>query len=134
MRNSRTALLLACLLLGGAAACSSSDAPGPTPNSSPRSSPESTPGGVLGVAEARRASAGTVVSVRGYVLLEPDGTSRLCTGLAGSYPPQCGEPALRLVGTDPTRLENPSHASGVTWTGETVLIGTVQDGVLTVQR
>ncbi|WP_462187867.1 hypothetical protein, partial [Frankia sp. CcWB2] len=74
------------------------------------------------------------VTVRGYVLIRPDGASYLCTGLAGSYPPQCGRPALRLVGLDPADLPSPEHASGVTWTGETTLAGTVRDGTLTLRR
>jgi len=71
------------------------------------------------------------VAVDGYVLAHPDGTVRLCAGLSGSYPPQCGRPALTVVGLDLASLEGSDHASGVTW-ARTTLSGVVRGTVLTV--
>ncbi len=89
---------------------------------------------VLSVAQAL-AHPGGRLAVAGYLLAHPDGTIRLCTGLAGSYPPQCGRPALRVEGltaADVGRLPGAVHASGVAWTGEVTLDGTVCGTVLTV--
>jgi hypothetical protein len=36
--------------------------------------------------------------VSGYVI-ERDGVPRLCEAILESFPPQCGEPSLRLVGS-----------------------------------
>jgi hypothetical protein len=116
--------LLLCLLVG----CAGPITPGPAESTGPA------PDQVLDVPAALAAPAGRRVTVRGYVLIGPDGVGYLCAGLAGSYPPQCGRPALRLAGLSPADLPNPDHASGVTWTGETSLDGTVQDGTLTIHR
>jgi hypothetical protein len=72
------------------------------------------------------------VKVRGYVLIGADGVTRLCTGLAGSYPPQCGSPSLQVKGELPDDLPGRESAQGVTWTGETTLRGTLAGGVLTL--
>lgn len=91
------------------------------------------PARVLTVKEALAAS-GTQeqFNVEGYVLAHPDGTVLLCSGLAGSHPPQCGRPALTIRNLDITNLPGADHASGVSWTGKMTLHGTLRGTVLTV--
>jgi hypothetical protein len=81
------------------------------------------------VAEALRARPAGVIDVRGHVIVDPDGHARLCEGLAGSYPPQCGGPSVAVAGLDPRVLEHPETASGVTW-GEATLRGRLDGDVL----
>lgn len=115
---SRVPLLLMLSLL----AC----AQGPTGNGG-------SPARVLTVKEALAASeTQEQLNVKGYVLAHPDGTVLLCSGLAGSYPPQCGRPALTVRNLDITNLPGADHASGMTWTGQMTLHGTLRGTVLTV--
>lgn len=72
------------------------------------------------------------VQVRGYVLVTADQVTRLCTGLAGSFPPQCGTPALVVRGLAADAIPNRESAEGVVWGGEVTLRGTIADGVLSV--
>jgi hypothetical protein len=89
---------------------------------------------VLTVSEALDLRDAAEVSVRGYVLTRPDGTARLCTGMAGSYPPQCGEPSLQLTGLDATQLPDYDPESGVRWSGETTMAGVLHGNVLDLRR
>lgn len=93
--------------------------------------PSRVPGDVLTVQEAIDAGTGQV-RVRGYVLIAADGVTRLCTGLAGSYPPQCGAPTLIVQGLAAEAIPNRESAQGVVWGGETTLRGTLAGGVLDV--
>lgn len=86
---------------------------------------------VLTVPQAIKAG-DQAVKVRGYILVRADGVARLCTGLAGSYPPQCGSPSLVVKGLRLETVDGRESAEGVTWTGETTLRGTLAGGVLTV--
>jgi hypothetical protein len=94
-----------------------------------------TPGRAMGpglaVEEAQSPDAGSPVLVNGYIVAEGD-VVRLCTVLLESFPPQCGEPSLQVVGLDLDEFETQSE-SGVTWTDQQVqVLGEVSDGVLTV--
>ena len=89
---------------------------------------------VLTVPEAVNIRDTAEVTVRGYVLALPDGTARLCTGMAGSYPPQCGEPSLELTGLDATQLPDHDPASGVRWSGEITMAGVLHGDVLDLRR
>ncbi|MDI6097470.1 hypothetical protein QLQ12_02505 [Actinoplanes sp. NEAU-A12] len=86
---------------------------------------------VLTVQEAISAGSGEV-RVRGYVLIAADRVARLCSGLAGSYPPQCGAPALVVRGLAAEAIPNRESAQGVVWGGEMTLRGTLAEGVLEV--
>ena len=86
-------------------------------------------GGLTTVAEALRARPAGVIDVRGHVIVDPDGHARLCEGLAGSYPPQCGEPSVATLSLDPRVLGHRSAAGGVTW-GEATLRGRLDGDVL----
>ena len=92
------------------------------------SSPEAGP---LSVAEAIDLGAGEV-TVEGYVLAAPGQPVRLCTGLAGSFPPQCGNPALEITGFDLALLPERDDASGVAWSGQMTLMGTLAGSRLAV--
>ncbi len=80
----------------------------------------------------------------GYLLIEGE-SQRMCASLLESYPPQCGEELIELVGdfdtiTERAResFEDPDNApittdAGVTWTTEwTTIRGILADGTLLV--
>ena len=100
----------------------------PTPSYAP--SPTETTK-VLTVAEALAAEEPSA-EVRGYILVGADRVTRLCTGLAGSYPPQCGGPSLTVKGLSPRDIPNSESDQGITWSGETTLRGALSGGVLSV--
>jgi len=86
---------------------------------------------ILTVAEALSAEAQSA-EVRGYILVGADKVTRLCAGLAGSYPPQCGSPSLTVKGLRLRDIPNSESDQGITWTGETTLRGALVGGILTV--
>ncbi|GGN58466.1 hypothetical protein GCM10010112_12260 [Actinoplanes lobatus] len=92
---------------------------------------ESEDGHVLTVQEAIDVGAGQV-RVRGYVLITRDKVTQLCTGLAGSYPPQCGTPALVVQGLAVDLIPHRESAQGVVWGGEITVQGSLSAGVLNV--
>ena len=53
--------------------------------------------GPVGVGEAIERGSDERQLVSGYVI-ERNGEPRLCEAILESFPPQCGEPSLRLVG------------------------------------
>jgi hypothetical protein len=123
-------VVLAALLGASLAACGGSDpagGDGPPAVQEPRS-----------VQAALDGEPGSM-TVEGF-LVAPDGEPiRLCSALAESYPPQCGEPSLVVEGLDLdsvaglVRAEEPDYAH-TAWTDATVaLSGDVADGVLRVQ-
>jgi hypothetical protein len=70
--------------------------------------------------------------VNGSVLADGSGV-RFCSALAESYPPQCGGSSLRIEGLKLAEVDGLETASGVSWSsGPVQLLGTVEDGVLTV--
>jgi hypothetical protein len=82
------------------------------------------------VEEALRA--GGRQTVRG-TLLARDGETRLCSAILESFPPQCGQPSLLVVGLDPAAVDGTTTAEGVTWSErEVTLHGTVDGDVLRV--
>lgn len=80
------------------------------------------PGGPLSVAEALEPGRDGQLLVRGY-LIERDGELRLCEAILESYPPQCGEPSLRVEGAAPPPSEQ-----------RVSLLGEVEDGTITVSE
>ena len=78
-------MVVAVLLL--AAACGGSEDDGP-----------------IGVGEAIERGSDEPQLVSGYVI-ERNGVPRLCDAILESFPPQCGEPSLRLVGVVDARPE-----------------------------
>jgi hypothetical protein len=80
------------------------------------------------IADMLRQRPSGVVEVRGNVIVHPDRSARLCEGLAGSYPPQCGGKSVAVAGLDPRSLEHPDSASNVTW-GKATLRGRLEGDV-----
>ena len=72
----------------------------------------------------------------GFVVIDSSG-SQLCASLLESYPPQCGEPIVRLGDLIPesvVALQTPDDASlaAVQWTDYVLGVeGTIDDGVMT---
>jgi len=92
------------------------------------------PPAVLTVAEALGLPVtATEVAVRGYVLAGPTAVVRLCTGLAGSFPPQCGAPSIMLTGMDVATLPERDPATGVSWSGEMTVTGELDGETLAVR-
>ena len=73
----------------------------------------------LSVEEARDQD-GSVVEVEGY-LIERGGELRLCEAILESFPPQCGEPSLRVEGSAPGPSEE-----------RVTLLGEVEDGAINI--
>lgn len=59
-------------------------------------------------------SADTPVAVTGLLLVS-NGTAKLCGEVLESYPPQCGEPSVELVGLDLSRVDGLTTANAVNW-------------------
>lgn len=142
MRSPRSGLPIGLLVLALASltllGCGAPD--GPAEDSvEPVASEPSTPapddlaqvGRVLTVPEAIEAG-DRPMKVRGYVLVGADGVTHLCTGLAGSYPPQCGKPSLVVQGIEPATLAGRESAGGVVWAGEATYRGVLKNGVFTL--
>ena len=85
------------------------------------------------VAEAREADDGDLVRVRGLLYTDDRGRSfRLCSALAESHPPQCGEPSL-LVESSVYEFADLTQAGDVGWSEQPVSVtGRVRDGTVTV--
>lgn len=77
-------------------------------------------GGPITVEQLVARSADTPVAVRGLLRVE-QGLARLCAAILESYPPQCGEPSVELVGLDPSAVEGTTTAEAVTWKEGVVL-------------
>ncbi|NND02036.1 MAG: hypothetical protein HKN91_04555 [Acidimicrobiia bacterium] len=69
-------------------------------------------------------SADSPIAVQGF-LLDKGGVTRLCSVIMESYPPQCGEPAVELVGLDLAAVAGTQSEQGVAWK---------ESVVVTVQR
>ena len=108
-------------------------------DAAPRTAP--TPSGGIGpgltVEEALRSEVAGPVLVRGHVIAARNQPIRLCSALAESYPPQCGEPSLRVDELELEHLEGltQSEDGAVTWSEREVkLIGILRDGSLFIEE
>lgn len=86
--------------------------------------------GGLTVEQALASDLDEPLLVRGALVAGPD-EARLCDALAESYPPQCAGASLAVEGADVDALAT-DEAQGVRWAEDVRLLGTVDDGVLTV--
>jgi hypothetical protein len=86
-------------------------------------------GQLVAIEEVAEADVDVAVRVRGPVFLV-DGTTRICSAILESFPPQCGEPSLVVEGWDIDSDERAQTEGGVTWVEDVELAGRVQDGVL----
>lgn len=122
MRQRRVLFLTAAVLAVNPllAACGDDD----TPAGSDVTTPDTSVAGPITVEQLVERSADTPIAVEGFVLVT-DGVARLCAVILESYPPQCGEPSVELVGLDVEALGGVTTDQGVSW----------KEGVvLTVQR
>jgi hypothetical protein len=92
------------------------------PSQPPASAGTPIPGGGLTIQEAIDSDLDGPLMVRGY-LIERDGELRLCEAILESFPPQCGEPSLRVDGSAPSASEELVS-----------LLGDVEDGTITVSE
>jgi hypothetical protein len=76
----------------------------------------------LSVGEAVARGRGGPLLVRGY-LIERDGVLRLCDAILESYPPQCGEPSLRVEGPSPAASERRVSLRGEVEDGSILVTG-----------
>lgn len=92
----------------------------------------STPAEAITVEQLVARSSDTSVSVRGLLLVS-DGTARLCAAVLESYPPQCGEPSVELVGLDLSGIDGLTTANAVIWKeGMVVTVQRRQDALFDV--
>jgi hypothetical protein len=77
-------------------------------------------------------SADTPVAAQGFLHVLDD-VARLCGAILESYPPQCGQPSVELVGLDLDAVDGLTSAEGVTWKESIVLtLQRAVDGRFTV--
>ena len=120
---SRLAFVLSILALTGCGGSSETAAPRPEPKPPP-SAGAPIPGGGLTVQAAIDSELDGPLMVKGY-LLERGGELRLCSAILESYPPQCGDPSLRVEGLG---------ARGVPSEKQVSLLGEVRGGVFEVSE
>jgi len=77
-------------------------------------------GGPITVEQLLTRSSDTPVAVQGLLHVD-QGIARLCAAILESYPPQCGEPSVELIGLDLAAVKGTTTADGVTWTEGAVL-------------
>jgi hypothetical protein len=89
-------------------------------------------GGPITVEQLLARSSDTPVAVQGLLHVER-GIARLCAAILESYPPQCGEPSVELVGLDLAAVEGTTIVNGVNWKEGAVLnLERAADGRFTV--
>jgi hypothetical protein len=131
-------ITIAVALIAAACGGGGGGAGAPDTGGAPPSQGAPIPGGGLSIQEAIDSTLAGPLAVRGFIVAPEGERVRLCTALLESYPPQCGEPSLVVEGLELATIEglestdDPSLAQ-VTWSdAEVSLLGTVEDGVLTV--
>ena len=106
----------------GLAGCGGTDDDRAAPRTSSPSLGAPIPGGGLSVQEAIESDLEGPLLVKGH-LIDRDGELRLCSAILESYPPQCGEPSLRVEGAGLVPSEK-----------QVSLLGEVEDGTITVSE
>ena len=75
--------------------------------------------------------------VNGFLVAGAEGDEEvhLCSSLAESDPPQCGEPSIHVEGLDLSTVQGLTTRNGVTWSEDAVqLLGRIGNGVLTIEE
>ena len=62
------------------------------------------------IGQALEAAEGSKVTVSGFLVMDRDGNTRLCSGLLESSPPQCGGARIKLLAFDANSVPNTSNA------------------------
>ncbi len=134
-RLSQLLLLVSVVALGGCAGSTPSASPSPVPPS-----PGGGGGAVTGVGpgisidEAIASTSAEPLLVNGALVVAGNEV-RLCSARAESFPPQCAGSSLVVQGLDLDTIAGMQSASGVSWTeGQVQVLGTVDDGILTVAQ
>jgi len=84
--------------------------------------------GHIEIAHALEAAVGSEVTVSGFLIANRDGTTRLCSVLLESFPPQCGGDRIDLLGFDASTVNNsktlqrPSDIQTVRWTDTDIIV------------
>ena len=96
------------------------------------------PGGGPGISidDALNSTLDEPLLVNGFLVsgAEGDEDVHLCSSLAESDPPQCGEPSVHVEGLDLSQVEGLTTRNGVTWSEDAIqLLGRLENGVLTVE-
>ena len=60
------------------------------------------------IGQALEAAEGSEVMVSGFLIADRDGSTRLCSALLESFPPQCGGDRIELLGFDASAVPNTS--------------------------
>ena len=108
-------MLVMSLAAGGGAAlagCDDDDAPSGTTTSDPDLP--------ITVQQLIERSADTPIATQGLLYVVND-VARLCGAILESYPPQCGEPSVELVGLDLAAVDGVTADEGVAWKEGAVL-------------
>jgi len=94
--------------------------------------------GEMEIAQALVVAEGSIVTITGFLLVDRDGKTRLCSGLLESDPPQCGGDRIDLLGFDASSVPNTSRSQSSSeiltamWTNSQIAItGTKGSGGLT---
>jgi hypothetical protein len=82
-------------------------------------------GPVLQVADAIANAGNDPMHVQGALVIDPDGTIRLCEALAESFPPQCAGARVVVEGLDLDSLGELQQGNGVRWLDSATLYGVV---------
>jgi hypothetical protein len=75
-----------------------------------------------------RAGDGQGLLVNGALFIDPDGTARLCSAIAESFPPQCGGARLPVEGLDPAQVPDLQEENGQRWAESVQLFGVLEAG------
>ena len=67
-----------------------------------------------------------LVTVRGALFVDPDGTVRLCDAIAESFPPQCGGERIVVQGLDLDLIGELQTEGDVSWAEDVTLFGSVE--------
>ena len=91
------------------------------------------PPGTLEIRQALDVAEGSEIMVRGFLIVHRDGTTRLCSGLLESYPPQCGGDRIDLLGFDASSVPNsktPQRSSEIPtarWTDSYITVTAIKE-------
>ena len=90
--------------------------------------PERVPPPTVDIRQALEAADGSEVTVSGFLVADRDGVAQLCSGLLESFPPQCGEDRIDLLGFDASSVPNsetpqrPSEIGTSRWTNSQIIV------------
>ena len=89
---------------------------------------ERVPPPAVDIRQALEAADGSEVTVSGFLVVDRDGVARLCSGLLSSFPPQCGDDRIDLLGFDASSVPNsetpqrPSEIGTSRWTNSQITV------------